>query len=79
MSQRDLSLALDRALRTQSTVVLQRGEARALLALVEEHSADAEIGALALAIRTALIPGSGSRTPAPASRLVLASIRSAAV
>jgi hypothetical protein len=54
LSQRDLSLALDRALRTQSTVVLQRGEARALLELVDEQSADAEIAALAETIRAAL-------------------------
>jgi hypothetical protein len=30
LSQRDLSLALDRALHTRATVVLQRGEAREL-------------------------------------------------
>jgi hypothetical protein len=54
LSQRDLSLALERALRTQATVVLQRGEARALLELVEAQSGDAEIAALAESIRAAL-------------------------
>jgi hypothetical protein len=53
LPQRDLSLALDRALRTQSTIVLQRGEVRALLELVEKESGDAEIAALAGAVRTA--------------------------
>lgn len=52
-SQRDLSLVLDRALHTHATVALQRGEARALLELVEEQPADAEIAALADAIRAA--------------------------
>lgn len=53
LSHRDLSLALDRALQTQSTVVLQRGEARALLELVEEKKADTEIAALGEAVRGA--------------------------
>jgi hypothetical protein len=53
LSQRDLSLALDRALHTRATVVLQRGEARALLELAEEQSANAEIATLAKALRAA--------------------------
>jgi hypothetical protein len=52
-AQRDLSLLLDRALRTHARVVLQRGEARALLELVQSEQTDPEIAALANAIRTA--------------------------
>jgi hypothetical protein len=53
-SHRDLSLVLDRGLRRRSIVLLQRGEARALLELVEEASEDMEIAALAGAIRAAV-------------------------
>jgi hypothetical protein len=53
-AQRDLSLTLDRALGTQAPVVLHRGEARALLELVEAEPADHEIAALADDIRAAL-------------------------
>jgi hypothetical protein len=53
-SQRDLSLVLDRALRTRTTVVLQRGEARALLELAEAQPGNAEMVALANATRRAL-------------------------
>jgi len=49
---RDLSLVLDRALRTGATVALHRGETRALFALLEKEQADPEIGALAAAIHT---------------------------
>jgi hypothetical protein len=52
-AQRDLSLLLDRALGAHTTVVLQRGEARALLELVETEPADPEIAALADTIRAA--------------------------
>jgi hypothetical protein len=54
MSQRDLSLALERALHARSVVVLQRGEARALLELVGEQAGNAEIATLAKTLRTAL-------------------------
>jgi hypothetical protein len=53
-SHRDLSLVLDRALQTRATVVLQRGEARALLELIEEQPADTDIGGLAVELRGAL-------------------------
>jgi hypothetical protein len=53
-SQRDLSLVLDRALRTHTTVVRQRGEVRALLKLAETQPGNAEIAALAEAARRAL-------------------------
>ncbi len=53
LSQRDLSLALERALRTQARVVLQRGEARALLELLDQQPDD-ERAALAGAVRAAV-------------------------
>ncbi|MGD0713066.1 MAG: hypothetical protein ABSB24_02630 [Gaiellaceae bacterium] len=53
-SQRDLSLVVDRALRTGATVALQRGEARALLELLEAKAADTELTALVEAVRAAL-------------------------
>jgi hypothetical protein len=53
-AQRDLSLLLDRALRTGAIVALQRGEARALLELVDAQPADPEIAALADGVRAAL-------------------------
>jgi hypothetical protein len=53
-SQRDLSLVLERALRTGATVALQRGEARALLELVETEPADAELAGIAEVVRAAL-------------------------
>jgi hypothetical protein len=49
-SARDLSLVLDRALRTGATVALHRGETRALLTLLEDGTTDPEITALAAAI-----------------------------
>jgi hypothetical protein len=52
--QRDLSLVLDRALRTRTTVVLQRGEVRALLELAEAQPGNAGIVALADAARRSL-------------------------
>jgi hypothetical protein len=52
-AQRDLSLLLDRALGAHTTVVLQRGEARALLELVNTERADPEIAALADTMRAA--------------------------
>lgn len=54
LSQRDLSLVLERALRTGATVALQRGEARALLDLAGAEPADRELAAVADAVRKAL-------------------------
>ncbi len=53
-SQRDLSLVLDRAARTGATVPLQRGEARALLELVDAEPADVELAAVADVVRAVL-------------------------
>jgi len=53
-SQRDLSLVLERAVRTGATVALQRREARALLELVEAEPDDAELARIAEAVRAAL-------------------------
>ena len=53
-SQRDLSLVLERAVRTGTTVALHRGEARALLELVEAEPDDAELAGVADVVRTAL-------------------------
>ena len=53
-SQRDLSLVLDRAVRTGATVALRRGEARALLELVEGEPTDSQLDALRSALRAAL-------------------------
>jgi hypothetical protein len=53
-SQRDLSLVLERAVRTGATVALQRGEARALLELLEVEPEDAELAAIAEVVRAAL-------------------------
>lgn len=55
-SARDLSLVLDRALRTGAMVALHRGEARALLDLLHTHSADSELVVLAAAIDTGQPP-----------------------
>jgi hypothetical protein len=52
-AQRDLSLLLDRALGAHTTVVLQRGEARALLELVNTERADPGIAAPADTMRAA--------------------------
>ncbi len=52
--QRDLSLVLARAVRTGATVALQRGEARALLELVGSERVDAELAAVADAVRAVL-------------------------
>lgn len=49
-SARDLSLILDRALRTGATVALQRGEARALLTLLDHLPANPELAVLAATI-----------------------------
>ena len=49
-SARDLSLVLDRALRTGTIVALHRGEARALLKFLDREAADPELAALAAAI-----------------------------
>jgi hypothetical protein len=54
-SARDLSLVLDRALRTGATVALQRGEARALLTLLDSATTP-ELAALAAAIHARLSP-----------------------
>jgi hypothetical protein len=53
-SQRDLSLVLERAVRTGATVTVQREEARALLELVEAEPDDAELARIAEAVRAAL-------------------------
>ena len=53
-SHRDLSLVLDRALLSKTMVVLQRGEARALLELIEDHPADTDVRALVDDVRGAL-------------------------
>lgn len=49
-SARDLSLVLERALRTGATVALQRGEARALVDLLDSGPGDPELRALAAEI-----------------------------
>ena len=52
-SQRDLSLVLDRAVRTGATVALQRGDARAF-GPVEGEPADTELAGIAEVVRAAL-------------------------
>ena len=51
---RDLSLVLDRALKTGAHVALHRGEARALVDLLANHSDDAELAELAHTIQNAV-------------------------
>lgn len=53
-SDRDLSLVLDRALKTGAHVVLHRGEARSFLSLLAVETNDAELAELGQTIRDAL-------------------------
>lgn len=53
-SARDLSLVLDRVLKTGARIALRRGEARALVDLLASRSDDAELAELALTLQTIL-------------------------